>query len=211
MTDEKEKAEKVIKRLDGFHFKHRVKRLMELEKVTGIFEIDRRSWPITPPAGAPLQFLWGYIKEAQSSYLEDNCRSCVFCCAAEAEQILKYEIALASDNFQCKIEEFESGYFGLGKLIRELDVCKSENERIVKLKNLKESLDWLNKARNAIATHPDYVSLEVMEDDEGEKEWKVNRIVVSIKRILNLLTKEEQSEILDFKIEVSPEKTILEK
>lgn len=208
MTDEK-KAEKVIRRLDEQRRKHRVKRLMEFGKVAGTIEIGKVSTvTITPPEGTPIQFLWGYIEEAQRSYLESNFRSCVFCCATAVEQILKYEIALSSDNFKSEIEKFEKELFTLGKLIGQLRKCNSKNERISKLKKFIKSLGWLNEARNAIATHPEYVSLEATEDNEEVKKWKVKKIVSSIKRILSLLPEDEQKEVSNSKIEVSPERFI---
>lgn len=173
---------------------------MELGKVAGTVRLREVS-TVTYDAreAPPPHYLQNYIEEAEESYLTGNFRSCVFCCAAAVEQVIKYELIKSSVDPKTKIKKIE-GRLTLGTLIGMLKEHPSKNERISKLKNFLYNLRWINKTRNSIAVHPSYASVYRKEDTEEMKIWKNERMVYYINRILDLLSAQDHERVLDLNV-----------
>lgn len=199
-----EEAERIIERRHDRYFKHRVQRLIELGEVAGTVRLGEVS-TVTYNAGEapPPHYLQSYIEEAEDSYLGGNFRSCIFCCAAAVEQVIRYELIKSSGNTKAEIKEVEG--LTLGKLIKKLKCCTLENEKISHFKKISDNLlNWVNKARNAIAVHPPHASVYDKDDTEEMKIWKNERMIRYIKRILGLLNDHDRERMLDLNVE-SPE------
>lgn len=197
-----EEAERTIKSRDKQYLKPRVQRLKEFGEVAGTVRLGQvNTVSYDTEKTPPIHYLQSYIEEAADSYLEGNFRSCIFCCATAAEQVIKYELALSSVDFKAEIEEIENERWGLGKLIKRLKGRPSENERISHLKKISDSLlNWLNKARISIAVHPPYASVYDEDDTDEIKTWKNERMVYYIYGILNLLDAKDREEILELNV-----------
>lgn len=196
-----EEAERTIKRRDKQYSKYRVQRLIELGKVAGTVRLGEVSTvTYNTEKAPPIHYLQSYIEEAGESFLGGNFRSCIFCCAAAVEQVIKYELIKSSGDPKAEIRKIESRRLGLGKLVEILENRPSDNERILKLKKFLDSLDWINKARISIAVHPPYASVYDEDDTDEIKTWKNERMVYYINRILDLLSAQDHERVLDLNV-----------
>lgn len=196
-----DEAERIIKNRDERYFKYRVQRLREFGEVVGTVRLGEVSTVTYDTKKAPpVHYLQSYIDEAQESFLGGNFRSCIFCCAAAVEQVIKYELIKSSGDPKAEIRKIESGRLGLGKLVEILENRPSDNERILKLKKFLDSLDWINKARISIAVHPPYASVYDEDDTDEIKTWKNERMVYYINRILDLLSAQNHERVLDLNV-----------
>jgi len=202
-----EEAGRTIKRRDKQYFKNRVQRLIELGEVAGTVRLGQVSTVTHDTEKAPpVHYLQSYIEEAQESFLGGNFRSCIFCCAAAVEQVVKYELIKSSDDPKAEIKEIENKGLGLGRLVGRLKGRPSGDKRISRLKKFLGSFNWINDARNTIAVHPSFASIYNEDDTGGMKIWKNERMVYYINRILDLLSAQDHERVLDLNMRL-PEGT----
>jgi len=151
-------AEQIEKERDKRKFEKRVDRRVHIGTIT-YSSVEKQ-----PPF-----YLWDLLEEAAESYLEGCFRSCIFCCAEIAEQMIKHELIRNSRDPEERTWQFEIKRVTLGKLIEEAKKVKELKERI-------DDAEWLNDARNTIAVHPLYVGVYESNDDLQTKIWK-NRTI----------------------------------
>lgn len=196
-----EEAKRIIKSRDERYFKHRVQRLKEFGEVAGTVKVGEASTvTYNTEKAPPIHYLQSYIEEARESFLGGNFRSCIFCCAAAVEQVVKYELIKSSGDPKAEIKEIENKGLGLGRLVGRLKGRPSGDKRISRLKKFLGSFYWINDARNTIAVHPSFASIYNEDDTDEIKTWKNERMVCYINRILDLLSAQDHERVLDLNV-----------
>lgn len=150
----------------------------------------------------PPHYLESYMDEARESYLEGAFRSCIFCCADAAEQIIKHELIRESEAPEEKLEWFEKERRGLGKLIGDAEEAEFLRKHI-------EDFEWLNGVRITIAVHPLYIGVHEGSDDPQTRIWKNRTMIRSVRKTLEFLDGETREAVLESQLSVPAEgKTI---
>lgn len=125
-----------------------------------------------------------YQREAESSYVNGNFRSCIFSCACIADQVFRHEYVKASENKKKSLKEIKNKkrYFTFGTAINRIKQLLKD-KKASHMQPFVKKAETLNDIRNTIATHPAYVDLPLSEPWSLAK--KINRDdILSLLKIL---------------------------
>lgn len=173
-----EESKKFLQERDLRTLEYRAQRFKELSVIETSFSTQKE---------------WDYTSEADSSYIEGNYRSTIFCCACAVDQIFRYEYLKIPGNRNEKLRKLSFGQI--------IDNC--QKIRIPRLVLHIEKAGLLNNIRNNVATHPLFLDIPAESDPERKiaKELLLNDVrtlLVLVGRIdPNLKSEIESNKLID--------------
>lgn len=132
-----------------------------------------------------------YRREAESSYVNGNFRSCIFSCAAIVDQVFRHEYVKAHEDKNTILKEIRGKKKGkkitFGIVINLIKQSLKDN-KYRHMRPFVKKAKMLNEMRNTVAVHPAYVVSPLSEPWSLVK--KINRD--DILSLLKLLVKTDQ-------------------
>jgi hypothetical protein len=146
-------------------------------------------------------YLESYEAEARVAYINECFRSCIFCCAALLDQEFRHIIVTESKKPGYELKRIAGKCFG-----HILGIAENHP----KLKDFYKDADWVRKARNKIAAHPNYLTSPDFTKDNFKIIYALTckNYLKSFRGMINYLEKEDLVGLKDLGFDFSTAKEI---